>query len=104
MEWAKLKLVEYGFALIVGPLAALTVQALKSYLLWVDGLAVWQKRAFVLVTVTVFTLLGAVTGVDFGVKEGDLSQVALVDVETVKVAIGALFAMGLHAVKKAMGK
>lgn len=104
MDWLKLKAIEYGFALIVGPLAALTVQGLKAYLLWVDGLTAWQKRAFVLVTVTVFTLLGQVTGVDFGVADGDLSKLQAVDVEAVKVAIGGLFAMGLHAVKKALGK
>ena len=104
MDALKLKLVEYGFALIVGPLAALTVQALKSYLVWVDGLSVWQKRAFVMVTVTVFTLLGQVTGVDFGIKDGDLSALAAVDTEAIKVVLGTLMAMAMHAVKKALKK
>lgn len=104
MDTLKLKLVEYGFALIVGPLAALTVQGLKSYLVWVDGLSVWQKRAFVMVTVTVFTLLGQVAGMDFGIKDGDLSALMALDVETVKVLLASLFAMGLHAVKKMVKK
>lgn len=104
MDTIKLKLVEYGFAFVAGPLAALTVQALKSYLVWVDRLSPWQKRAFVMVTVTVFTLLGQVTGVDFGIKDADLSGLAEVDTETIKVVIGSLFAMALHAAKKALKK
>ena len=102
MDWMKLKLVEYGFALIVGPLAALTVQGLKGYLVWVDGLSAWQKRAFVAVTVTVFTILGQVTGVDFGLTGQSLDPLQDLDVETVKVVLGSALAFGLHALKKAV--
>jgi len=104
MDFMKLKVIEYGIAWIVGPLAALTMQGLKHYVAWVDGLDVWKKRAFVVVTATVFTLLGQVMGVEFAINGNDISALAAVDQETVKVALASLLAMGLHWAKKALKK
>ncbi|UOF81212.1 hypothetical protein [Caudoviricetes sp.] len=97
----KLKLFEYGFALVAGPLAAIAVQLLKRYSFWLDSLSAWQKRAFVLVTVTVFTALGAATGADFGVVAGqeNVDFLTTIDTEAIKVALGAGVAFLLHALK-----
>jgi len=104
VDWVKVKAIEYVWALIVGPLAAVIVQGLKAYVIWVESLSAWRKRAFVVVTVTVLTLLGGVTGVDFGLKGDDLSVLANIDAEAIKIVLGSVFAMGLHAVKKQLGK
>jgi len=100
MDWFKIKAIEYGFALVVGPLAVVTVQGLKAYVAWVEQLSVWKKRAFVVVTVTVFTLLGQVTGVDFGLRGDDITALASTDVEAIKVVLGSAFAMILHAASR----
>ncbi len=106
MEALKLKLVEYGFSFIVAPLAALAVQLFKRYSFWLDTLGAWQKRAFVVVTVTVFLALGQATGVDFGVVAGqsDVGFLTELDTNSIKVAIAAGFAFLLHALKKGLKK
>lgn len=102
MDFFKLKLVEYGFALVAGPLAAIAVQLFKRYSYWLDSLSAWQKRAFVAVTVTVFTAIGAVTGVDFGITAGqdNVDFLSNLDTEAIKVALGSGLAYLLHAIKK----
>lgn len=102
MDWLKIKALEYGFALIVAPAAFYLIQNLKKYVAWVDQLTPWKKRAFVVVTVTVLTILGQATGVDFGVTEATFSQVAELDVEAVKVVLGSGFAMAIHAIRKGL--
>lgn len=102
MDWLKLKVLEYGFALIVAPLAYALIQWAKTYSGWVDSLSPWKKRSFVVVTATVLTILGGTIGVDFGVTEANFaSAMAALDVEAVKAALAAAGAMGLHAIRKA---
>lgn len=100
MDFLKLKALEYGMALVIGPLAAVIVQGAKRYIGWVDQLPAWQKRAFVLVTATALTALGAVTGVEFAVTGEDISLLNNLDAEAVKAALAAAVAFLLHAVKK----
>ena len=100
MEFLKLKALEYGMALVIGPLAAVIVQGAKRYIGWIDQLPAWQKRAFVLVTATALTALGAVTGVEFAVTGEDVSVLANLDAEAVKAALAAAVAFLLHALKK----
>lgn len=100
MDFFKLKALEYGMALVIGPLAAVIVQGAKRYIAWVDQLPAWQKRAFVLVTATALTALGAVTGVEFAVTGEDISLLNNLDAEAVKAALAAAVAFALHAVKK----
>jgi hypothetical protein len=102
MDWLKIKALEYGFALIVAPAAFYLIQNLKKYVAWVDQLSAWKKRSFVVVTVTVLTILGQVTGVDFGVTEASFSNVAELDVEAVKVVLASGFAMAIHAIKQGL--
>ena len=106
MDFLKTKLVEYGFAVIVAPLAVVAVQAIKHYVRWVENLKAWPKRAFVAVTVTVFVTLGGILGVDFGVSPDTDSITFLTDLDpqAIKVAIGSGLAFLLHALKKAAKK
>lgn len=101
MEFLKYKALEYGFALIVAPAAYMLVQHLKKYVEWVNALSPWKKRAFVVVTVTVLTILGQAIGVDFGVTESTFELAANIDQESIKIALGSAFAMAIHALKKA---
>lgn len=101
MDWLKLKALEYGFSLVVAPAAFYLIQNLKKYVAWVDQLTPWKKRAFVVVTVTVLTILGQATGVDFGVSEATFDTVANLDADAVKVVLGSAFAMAIHAIKQA---
>lgn len=106
MDFLKLKLVEYGFAFVVGPLAALIFQLLKRYSYWVDSLKEWPKRAFVTVTVAVFVALGSVTGVDFGATADTetLDFLANIDTTALKTALGAAVAFLLHWIRKSVKK
>lgn len=102
MDFLKIKLIEYGFAVIVAPVAAIVFQLLKRYSSWVDNLGEWPKRAFVAVTVFAFVALGQVTGVDFGVtaEAESLAFIQDIDAATIKVVLGSALAYLLHAVKK----
>lgn len=102
MDFIKLKLVEYGFAIVVAPMAALAFQLLKRYSKWVDDLPAWPKRAFVAVTVTVFMTLGAITGVDFGITPDTetVDFLTNIDTGTLKVLVSTGLAYLLHALKK----
>ena len=104
MDFLKLKLVEYGMAFVIAPLAVLIVQYLKKYSLWVDTRSAWQKRVIVAVTVLGFTALAHVTGVDFGVKGDDLGFLANLDQTTIETLLGSLVAFAIHAVQKAQAK
>lgn len=101
MDFLKIKLVEYGFSIIVAPLAMYIFQLLKKYSYWVDALPVWTKRAFVTVTVVVFLAIGAVTGLDFGVAADTTTLDFLKDVDTaaIKTALAAGLAFLLHSMK-----
>lgn len=103
MDFIKIKLLEYGMAFIIAPLAVLFMQYLKKYSAWVEKQAAWTKRAFVTVTVMVFVVLGQVTGVDFGVTTDteSLDFLANVDLTAVKTILGAAVAFLIHALKKA---
>lgn len=102
MDFLKLKLVEYGFAIIVAPMAMLVFQLLKRYSSWVDSLPAWTKRAFVAVTVTMFLTIGAITGIDFGITPDTetLDFLSGIDTGTMKVLISSALAYLLHALKK----
>jgi len=80
MDFLKIKALEYGMALVIGP--------------------AWQKRAFVLVTATALTALGAVTGVEYAVTGEDISLLHNLDAEAVKASLAAAVAFLLHAFKK----
>lgn len=100
MDFLKIKALEYGMALVIGPLAAIIVQGAKRYVAWIDQLPAWQKRAFVLVTATALTALGAVTGVEYAVTGEDISLLHNLDAEAVKASLAAAVAFLLHAFKK----
>jgi len=106
MDFLKLKLAEYGFALVVGPLAAFVFQLLKRYSYWIDSLKAWPKRAFVTVTVAAFVAFGSLTGVDFGVTADaeTLDFLANVDIAALKTALGAGAAFLLHWLHKSVKK
>jgi glucan phosphoethanolaminetransferase (alkaline phosphatase superfamily) len=105
MDFLKLKLVEYGMAFVIAPLAVLVVQWLKKYSVWVEKQGPWMKRSFVAVTVFVFAVLAQVTGVDFGVTtEESLTFLANIDHTTIETLLGTATAFLLHALKKAAKK
>jgi hypothetical protein len=52
----------------------------------------------------VLTALGAALGIDFGVADGTLSGLAVLEKETIVAGLGAVVAMGLHAVRGAVKK
>jgi small neutral amino acid transporter SnatA (MarC family) len=103
MDALKIKLMEYGMAFIIAPLAVLFMQYLKKYSAWVEKQAAWTKRAFVTVTVMVFVVLGQVTGVDFGIttETDSLDFLANIDLTAIKTILGAATALLIHALKKA---
>ena len=104
MDFLKLKLVEYGMAFVIAPLAVIVVQALKRYSSWVDSRAAWQKRLLVAATVLGFTVAGHALGVDFGIKGDDLGFLANLDQTTIETMLGSAVAFGIHALKKAQAK
>lgn len=105
MDFIKIKLVEYGMAFIVAPLAVILVQLLKRYSVWVDQQGPWMKRSFVAVTVFVFSVLAQVTGIDFGVTaEESIGFLANIDATTIETLLGTATAFLLHALKKAAKK
>ena len=101
MDSIKLKLIEYGFSLVAAPLTFVVVQLFKRYSFWLDTLGAWQKRAFVVATVTAFVAIGAATGADFGVVAGQDNVDFLTNLDTgaIKVALGAGLAFLLHAIR-----
>lgn len=101
MDWFKMKAVEYGLSFVIGPLAMLVMQLLKQGVAVVDQLPTWQKRGVVVFLAAVFTVLGQVLGVNFGVTPDDISGLAVLEQDTIKAALAAAVAMGLHALKKA---
>jgi hypothetical protein len=100
----KMKALEMGLAWVIGPLAMLTMQGLKSATVAIDALPAWKKRAVVVGVATMFTLLGQVLGVDFGVTTDSLEGLKAIELETLKVALASAIAMALHAMKKAAKK
>lgn len=104
MSWFKMQAIELGLSLVVGPLAAVTMQLLKQVVGVVEALPAWQKRAVVVFLATAFTVLGQALGVDFGVTPESLDGLAALSEDTIKVAIASAVAFGLHWVKKKAGK
>lgn len=105
MQSLKFMALEYGFAFIVAPLAYALIQWAKQYSAWVEGQSAWKKRAFVVVTATVMTILGGAIGIDFGITEANFANVmGNLDVEAIKAALAAAGAMGIHALKAAAKK
>lgn len=104
MDTFKLKALEIGLGWIIGPLAMLAMQLLKRYVVWVESRDAWTKRALVVATSAVLTALGAALGVDFGVADGTLNGLAVLEKETVVAGLGALVAMSLHALRGVMKK
>ena len=104
MDSLKLKALEIGLGWIVGPLALLAMQLLKRYVAWVESRDAWTKRALVVATSAVLTALGAALGVDFGVSDGSISGLAMLEKETVVAGLGALVAMSLHALRSVVKK
>lgn len=104
MESLKLKALEIGLGWIIGPLALLAMQLLKRYVAWVESRDAWTKRALVVATSAVLTALGAALGVDFGVSDGSISGLAVLEKETVVAGLGALVAMSLHALRGVVKK
>ena len=104
MDTLKVKMLEIGLGWVIGPLALLTMQLLKRYVSWVESRDAWTKRALVVATSAVLTALGAALGIDFGVADGTLSGLAVLEKETIVAGLGALVAMGMHAVRGAIRK
>jgi len=104
MDFLKLKLVEYGMAFVIAPLAVVAVQALKRYSVWVEAQKPWVKRGVVIVTVFAFTAIGHWAGVDFGITGDDLGSLATIDQTAIETVLGAAVAFGIHAAKKAAKK
>ena len=99
MDWIKLKALEYGLALLVAPLAMVTVQGLKLGVRQVDALPAWQKRGVVLAVAALFTALGNLAGVNFGVTPESVEGLATVPAATIETVLAALIAMALHWIK-----
>jgi hypothetical protein len=95
----KLKVVEYALSFVVAPLAMLAMQGLKIGVRQVDALPTWQKRGVVVAIAALFTALGHLAGVDFGVTSESVDALATLPVATLETVIAALIAMGLHWVK-----
>lgn len=104
MSWFKMQAIELGMSFVIGPLAAVTMQLLKQLVGVVEAMPAWQKRAVVVFLATVFTVLGQLLGVDFGVTPESISGLAALSEETLKVAIASAVAFGLHWLKKKGGK
>jgi hypothetical protein len=104
VELLKIKALEMGLAWVIGPLAMLTMQGMKAASRGIDALPAWQQRVVVVAVAAVLTLLGQVLGVDFGVTTDSLEGLKAIELETLKVAIASALAMGLHALKKTVGK
>ena len=104
MDTLKVKMLEIGLGWIIGPLALVVMQLLKRYVAWVESRDAWTKRALVDATSAVLTALGAALGVDFGVSDGSISGLGMLEKETIVAGLGALVAMGLHAVRGAAKK
>lgn len=104
MSWFKMQAIELGMSFVIGPLAAVTMQMLKQTVTVVEALPAWQKRGVVVFLATVFTVLGQVLGVDFGVTPESVSGLATLSEDTVKVALASVLAFGLHWLKKKGGK
>jgi len=104
MDFVKLKLVEYGMALVIAPLAVVAMQALKRYSAWVEEQNAWVKRVVVVATVFAFTAIGHWAGVDFGIVGDDLGFLSTIDQTAIETVLGAAVAFGLHAAKKAVKK
>lgn len=99
MDFIKLKVVEYGLSLVVAPLAMLAMQWLKVGVRQVDALPAWQKRGVVVAVAALFTALGHMAGVDFGVSGESIDGLETVPAATVETAIAAVIAMALHWIK-----
>ncbi len=99
MDWVKLKVVEYALSFVVAPLAMLAMQGLKIGVRQVDALPSWQKRGVVVAIAALFTALGHLAGVDFGVTSESVDALATLPVATLETVIAALIAMALHWVK-----
>lgn len=104
MDFVKLKALEYGLAWLVGPLAMLAMQGLKRGVAAVELLPAWQKRTVVVFLATVFTVLGQVLGVDFGVTPDSLEGLTAITHETAKIAVAAAIAFALHWAKRVVKK
>ena len=99
MEWVKLKVIEYALSFVVAPVALLVMQGLKLGVRQVDALPAWQKRAVVVAVAALFTALGNILGVNFGVTGESVDGLATLPVQTVETALAAMLAMGLHWLK-----
>jgi hypothetical protein len=99
VDFLKLKVVEYGLSLVVAPLAMLAMQWLKVGVRQVEALPAWQKRGVVVAVAALFTALGNLAGVNFGVSGESVDGLATLPVATVETAIAALIAMALHWIK-----
>lgn len=99
MDFLKLKAVEYALSVVVAPLAMLAMQALKVGVREVDELPAWQKRGVVVAVAALFTAIGNLAGVNFGVSGESVDGLLTVPAATVETAIASLLAMGLHWVK-----
>jgi hypothetical protein len=104
VDTLKVKMLEIGLGWVIGPLALLTMQLLKRYVAWVESRDAWTKRALVVATSAVLTTLGAALGVDFGVSDGSISGLGMLEKETIVAGLGAVVAMGMHAVRGALKK
>jgi hypothetical protein len=104
MDFLKLKLVEYGMAFVVAPLAVVIVQMLKRYSSWVESRSAWEKRVLVGATVLGFTVAGHALGVDFGITGDDLGFIANLDQTTIETILGSAVAFAIHALRKATKK
>lgn len=99
MDFLKLKVVEYALSFVVAPLAMLAMQGLKIGVRQVDELPTWQKRGVVVAIAALFTALGHLAGVDFGVSGESIEALATLPVATLETVIAALIAMALHWAK-----
>lgn len=104
MDTLKLKALEIGLGWIIGPLALLAMQMLKRYVNWVESRDAFTKRALVVATSVVLTTLGTALGVDFGVSDGSITELATLEKGTLVSALGAIVAMSLHALRSVVKK
>jgi len=90
--------------LVIGPLAFVVMQGLKSLSVTVDALPPTAKRIAVMVIAIALTALGTLAGVDFQCNaDAGVNCLSHVDQDAVKAVIGTVLAYAMHYAKGKKG-
>ena len=87
--------------LVVGPLAFVVMQGLKSLSATVDTMPPAAKRIAVMGIAISLTALGTISGVDFQCNvDAGVNCLSQVDQDAVKAVVGAALAYAMHYAKR----